>query len=158
MIEVPYFPNEYTSREFLPYGFVSSTRTYTEVLNQTDIFESVKSSYSLTFINNFNLLQKSYNFQNSEQVKRVIYDHYYIIKPLLNINEKVMNIFCNKVVEICLEFDEDPEENYEGLSVIIKTNLSPEDSLDLLDKFDEEIWFDIDVRVKKILSVMVRPV
>ncbi|RLG27174.1 hypothetical protein DRN76_00245 [Methanosarcinales archaeon] len=56
-----------------------------------------------------------------------------------------------------LELNRDYEEDFEGLFIVIKTNLSPEDSLNLLDRFDEEWWLDVNDDIGNILEIMVRP-
>jgi len=45
---------------------------------------------------------------------------------------------------------------FEGLFIAIKTNLSPEDSLNLLDRLDEEWWLYIADNISNILEIMVK--
>jgi hypothetical protein len=54
------------------------------------------------------------------------------------------------------EYDKDPNENFEGLFITIKTNLSPVESIDLLEKFDEEWWLGIDFKIRSKITIMVR--
>ncbi|GFP27741.1 hypothetical protein HKBW3S43_00562 [Candidatus Hakubella thermalkaliphila] len=62
-----------------------------------------------------------------------------------------------QVVNIHLELHRDPDEDFEELFVVIETNLSPELSLDLLDRFDEEWFLDIADKTEGKLNVTVRP-
>jgi hypothetical protein len=57
-----------------------------------------------------------------------------------------------------LEYDKDPNENFEGLFVVIKTNLSPVESLDLLEKFGEEWWLGVDFKIRSLITIMVRAI
>ena len=80
-----------------------------------------------------------------------------MIEILFEAGEQIRRIF-GEVVNLSLELHHDPEEDFEGLFIIIKTNLSPEESLDLLDKFDEEWWLDVDASISKKLEVTVEPI
>lgn len=107
--------------------------------------------------NNIKKLEDKYIFENPERVKRFLGLHDITLIDLLYEAEKqIKRIFSsNIIVDICLELYQDYEDDYEGLSVIIKTNLSPKLSLDLLEEFDEKWWLNID---NPFLSIMVRPV
>ncbi|MEA1994576.1 MAG: hypothetical protein U9N18_00255 [Campylobacterota bacterium] len=116
-----------------------------------------ESSVFLRPIKNIKLLEHSYSFNNPDETKRFLLIHNYLIDCLFKTYEKIKKIFGENTVDLCLELNRDPEEDFEGLFIIIKTNLSPEKSLDLLDEFDEEYWLDISDEISNILEVMVRP-
>ena len=113
--------------------------------------------YSNAPIVDIKFLECRYTFSNPDEVKRFVLMHDYFIGPLFEVRKHVEKVF-GTGVEVCLEVDRDPEEDFEGLSAIVKTNLSPESSLDLLDKFDEEWWLDVDSEIRMTLTIMVRPV
>jgi hypothetical protein len=96
-----------------------------------------------------------YNLEDVKSIGQFLWSHEALIDILYEAHRYIKNIFDPNIADICLELYQDYEEDYEGLSVTIKTNLSPEKSLDLLDEFDEKWWLDIDC---SFLSVMVRPV
>lgn len=102
-------------------------------------------------------LERRYAFNNPEEVKIFLLTHEHLIEPLFEARKHIGDIF-GEGVEVCLEIDRDPEEDFEGLSAIVKTNLSPELSLDLLDKFDEE-WFldNVTAEIGSIFTITVRP-
>ena len=116
-----------------------------------------ESSVFLRSIENIELLEHFYCFDNPDEIKRFLLIHDYLIDCLFKTYGKIKKIFGENAVELCLELNRDPEEDFEGLFIIIKTNLSPEKSLDLLDEFDEEYWLDISDEIGNILEVMVRP-
>lgn len=109
-------------------------------------------------VENIELIERLYTFHNPIEVKRFLQDHDYLINTLFEAYEQIKRVFGEHVIEVCLEYDRDPEEDFEGLSAIVKTNLSPELSLDLLDKFDEEWFLNIDDEIRIIFTVIVRPV
>ena len=103
------------------------------------------------------LLEDIYTFENPTDVRRFLWTHKHLIEILFEAEEQIRKIF-GEVVNLSLELHHDPEEDFEGLFIIIKTSLSPEESLDLLDKFDEEWWLDVDASISKKLEVTVEPI
>ena len=75
---------------------------------------------------------------------------------LLEAHREIRRVFGNDIV-LELELHHDPEEDFEGLFITIRTNLSPEDSLNLLDRLDEEWWLYVDDDISNILEIMVKP-
>lgn len=73
---------------------------------------------------------------------------------LIEICKQIKRVFKEAVQELILEYNDYPE----CVCIIIKTNLSPKDSLDLLDKFDKEYWLNVDDNTNKSIEVMVRPI
>lgn len=69
---------------------------------------------------------------------------------------EIRRVFSDDIV-LELELHYDLEEDFKGLFIIIKTNLSPEGSLNLLDRLDEEWWLYVDDDISNILEIIVRP-
>lgn len=105
------------------------------------------------------LLKRIYHFTNPTEAGRFLLAHDELIPYLFEIDKQIKRVFGESIVDVCLEHASDPEEDYEGLFVIVKTNLSSEESLDLLDKFDFE-WFleNVSTEVGLMLTVGVEPV
>lgn len=102
----------------------------------------------------FDDIESVYEFAEGqrEEIRGFLEDKKYL-NPILNeIRGKIFSVF-GKGAKLCLELHRDPEEDFERLFIIVKTNLSPDQALDLLDKFDEEWWLDIDDKVRKVLEV-----
>lgn len=120
--------------------------------------EEYEYSLILKTIKDIELLENLYTFSNSIDVKRFLLKNKCLINILFEAYKQIKRIFNQNIVEICLEYDRDPEEDFEGLFVIIKTNLSPEESLNLLERFDEE-WFldNVSEEIGSIFTVTVRP-
>jgi len=105
------------------------------------------------------LLKRIYHFTNPAEAERFLLEHDELIPYLLEADKHIKRVFGENIVDVCLEHASDPEEDYEGLFVIVKTNLSPEESLDLLDKLDDDWFLDyVPPEVMSILTVDVRPV
>jgi len=103
-------------------------------------------------------LEGIYTFDKSKDIKRFLWTHKDVIETLFNAYKEIKRVFSLNIIDIGLEYDKDPDEDFEGLSIIIKTTLNPELSLTLLDKFDEEWWLDVDDKIRTVLTVMVRSV
>jgi len=108
-------------------------------------------------IKHIELLEDRYTFNNPSEIKRFLLTHEYLINPLFEARRQIKRVFGENIVEICLKYDRDPEEDFERLFIIVKINLSPDRSLDLLDKFDEEWWLDVDDEIRKFLEVDIEP-
>lgn len=115
-------------------------------------------SFSLKTIKDIESLERIYTFKHPNDIKRLLLSFEFLIPALFEAYKQILEIFKENALELSLEYDRDPEEDFEGLSIIIRTNLSPESSLDLLNKFDQEWWLDIDYEIRKILNVMIRPI
>jgi len=123
----------------------------------SEIIEEDEDEVSVYFstLKNIEDLSYLYDFNNSPDVIEFLSSHNNLIEILFRAHERIKEVFGDEVIGMCLEHDIDPEEDFEGLSAIIKTNLSPELSLDLLDKFDEEWWLDIEPEIRMLLCITV---
>lgn len=102
-------------------------------------------------------LKHFYIFNNYEEIKYFISCNTQLLSVLFEAPDHIHRIFGD--VPLHLELYHDPEENYEGLFIIIETELSPKESLNLLEKFDEEWFFNnVSDDLSLIFTVMVRPV
>jgi len=117
-----------------------------------------ETSVFLKKLNDINLLESLYIFKNPEEIKKFLLVYDYLIDYLFEAYHQIRGIFEENLIEICLEYDRDSEEDFEGLFVTIKTNLSPEPSLNLLEKLDEEWWLKVDFKIRSVITIMVRPV
>lgn len=106
----------------------------------------------------FATLSQFYAFSDAHskaEVMQFIKDHLFLLNTLLEAPRHILSIFGRDVL-LYLELNRDHEEDFEGLFIIIKTNLSPEDSLNLLDRLDEKWWLYVDDDISNILEIMVR--
>ncbi|MBT9159486.1 MAG: hypothetical protein AAGB97_01715 [Dehalococcoidia bacterium] len=127
-------------------GKEMTTLTFPEALTENELFmpDNVSSLFQL------------YSFINPEaEIISFIIEHE-LLAVLLEAFWQIRRVFGNDIV-LELELHHDHEEDFEGLFIIIKTNLSPEDSLNLLDRLDEEWWLYVDDDISNILEIMVRP-
>lgn len=108
--------------------------------------------------NNFRQLEEIYSLENNIKIKEFLSAHKSLYSALFDTYEQVQKVFNKHIANVGLEFINDPDEDFEGLTITIKTDLNPESSINLLDRFDEEWWLDIDMQIKAILTVMVRAI
>ena len=107
----------------------------------------------------FYSLERLYTIENPFAVKSFLAAHPNLKDYLFETHEQIERFFGDSALEISLKHDSDPEEDYEGLFVIVKTHLSSEEALDFLDKFDFEWFLDqVPPEIISILTVTVRPV
>jgi hypothetical protein len=106
-------------------------------------------------LNDIKQLENLYLFNNPVDIRRFLLTHNYLIDPLYEVHDQIRRIFGESIVQIRLEHDRDPEEDFEGLFITIETNLPVSQSLDLLERFDEEWWLDVDNEVREVMTIMV---
>lgn len=125
-----------------------------------DLLESQKETKEIFSVSRpiFDEIESIYEFSKSQrkEIKGFLKNNECLYHIMKETRKKIFSVFGEKV-RLCLELHRDPEEDFEGLSIIVKTNLPSEQSIDLLDKFDEEWWLDVDNEIRRILTVMVRP-
>lgn len=146
-----------TPQSLIPKGF-SYTLTAFEPkprVSTSKIYQNIESSIFLLVQKQIESLKNIYIFQNPEEIIQFLLSNKDLIEILLEAHKYIFKIF--REVPIYLELHHDPEEYFECLFIIIKTNLPIEVALDRLDKFDEEYWLYIDDTISNILEVTVRP-
>jgi len=104
-----------------------------------------------------NELKNLYIFQAPEEIEKFILTHEGLTEILLEAHEWIMRIFPN-VVNLYLELHQDPEEDFKELFVIVETNLSPKETLDYLNKLDEEWLLGVPFQFRRIFNVIARKV
>jgi hypothetical protein len=102
------------------------------------------------------LLSSFYRINNEDIIRKFLIRYDYLIETLFEVRSQIDRIFSENLIEVCLEYHKDSEEDYEGLFVIVENNATTELSLNLLEQFDEEWWLDTDARMRRQLTVMVR--
>ncbi len=101
-------------------------------------------------------LKYFYHINNMNEVENFLNKEFFLIAHLFLISEKIKYIFEKKFDNLLLEPNNDPEEDYQGLSVYIETKLSPEDALKKLDEFDANYFLSLDYEIRTLLTVMVK--
>jgi hypothetical protein len=107
---------------------------------------------------NMNALKILFTVREQEQVEEFVLRSDGLFAILLEVYDKIGDYFRSCLIDTVLEYDRDSEEDYEGLSVIIRTSTSPRISLDLLERFDFEWWLNVDSEIRSKVNIMVRPI
>jgi len=102
-------------------------------------------------------LYQFYKFANNEEKIMSFIRKRHLLGILLEAVREIRRVF-GKEILLELELHKDPEEDFEGIFIIIKTKRPPEESLNLLDRLDEEWWLDMDDDISNKLEIMVRPI
>ncbi|GMT47864.1 MAG: hypothetical protein IEMM0007_1430 [bacterium] len=100
------------------------------------------------------LICELYAIKNVLDVKSFLLENSHLISPLRDIYGEIRRIFTDKANSIILEKVIDPVENYSGLHIKIINDLSSDEALSLLDRFDEEWWLDVDFKIRRLLTIM----
>ena len=133
----------------IAFATIQTTFATTKTGDEVSLF--LEKSIKLEYLNSL------YTLKNPTDIKRFLMSYDYLIDQLLEVRAQIENVISENLVEIRLEYHKDPEEDYEGLFLVVRTNTTPEKSLDLLEKFDDEYWFDLEAPVRNLLTVTVRP-
>jgi hypothetical protein len=97
-----------------------------------------------------------YEFVNPKEIRDFLSEYSFVSDFLIEIYKNIKKIFADNLVNVKLECLTEPDEkNFTELFVKIKTNLSFEESLDLLDEFDKFYWLGTENRIRDIVEVTV---
>lgn len=79
----------------------------------------------------------------------------HLVEALKEIHIKIQDIFGKNILRLNLEYFSDPDEDFENLCIKVDTDLSIDDKLDLIDKFDFNYWLDKDANIRRLITIMV---
>lgn len=103
-------------------------------------------------------LSSLYAFNNDDEIRKFLQKHNELSSYLVEAHRQIKKIFQENALQVCLEYAHDHEEDFDGLFAIVKTDVSPERSLDLLDRLDDEWFLDhVSPEIGKWFAVKVRP-
>ena len=88
--------------------------------------------------NMIDYIENIYIFKNSKEIKMFLISNYDLIQILLDAQKHIYKVFGQ--VPIYLELYHDPEEEWDELFILIKTQYSPEEAVNLENQLFEE-WF-----------------
>ena len=122
-------------------------------LVESDIYYEAWNKTSLTI--DFLELSKLFSFENQFAILSFVLKHYFLKDALKEAQTAINSVFGEYEYELSLELDIDPEEGFEVLFITIKTGLTPEQSIKLLNRFDRIYWLKINSNIRNILEVTV---
>lgn len=105
-----------------------------------------------TLYREIELIDHLYIFRNPVEIKRFIVRNDILINTLFKALEHIEKIFMN-INNMSLELESDPEENFEKLFILITSNITPNESLDLINKLNETWWLSLDINIRSILEI-----
>jgi len=118
-------------------------------------FREDENSYYLYFYNVLEQIEKSYILENPREVKEYLLDNNDLIPIVNEAPEYINRIF--GYVPIFLELHHDPEENWDELFIVIKTNYPPEKAVELEIKLFDEWFINIMDKVGNRLNFIEKP-
>lgn len=114
-----------------------------------------ENSYFLSTIRRIKNLDFFYNFEDYENVYKFLLDNKDLITVLESSIEEIRNIFGNS--QVFLEIDNDPEEEFEELFIVIKSNFDANKVIELKEKFFYNWFVKIIDKVGNRLNFTVEP-
>jgi len=100
-------------------------------------------------------IENIYIFKNPEEIKMFLMSNDDLIQILLDAREHIQRVFGQ--VPIYLELHHDPEEEWDELFIVIKTNYSPEKAVEFENKLFEEWFIEIISKVSGRLNFTEEP-
>lgn len=97
-------------------------------------------------------LNEFFAFRKVTEIKRFLSSNEDLIYPLFKAHRYIEDIFSPNFKPI-LEVFGDPRETYEALFIIVRTGLPPEQSVDLLEIFEEKWGSEWNSEVKKLIGI-----
>lgn len=110
--------------------------------SQPDVFKAPKATpiiYSVKNSRSIGEIKKAYNLTKPEEIVSFISSNDYLLEILAIAPTEIKNIF-GENTELHLELHHDPDEGFEELFIIIRTDQTPQKALALLNKLDNK-WF-----------------
>ena len=97
-------------------------------------------------------LSDFYELRNVTEIKRLLSFNEHLIYPLFTAHRHIEDIFSPDFKPI-LEVFGDPDENYEAIFIVVRTSLPPEQSVDLLENFQEKWGSEWSPEVNKLIGI-----
>ncbi|MGC8482695.1 MAG: hypothetical protein ACP5OE_03490 [Thermodesulfobium sp.] len=114
-----------------------------------------ENSYFLSTIRKIKNLDFFYNFEDYENVCKFLLNNKDLITVLESSIEEIRDIFGNS--QVFLEIDNDPEEEFEELFIVIKSNFDANKVIELKEKFFYNWFVKIIDKVGNRLNFTVEP-
>ena len=100
-------------------------------------------------------LDNLYSVADRPRVHGFLRRHQWLVRPLLAIYDELLR-HVDVRGPIILEYVADPEEDFSCLCVTVLTNATPDEAVDLLDRFDDW-WLEQPARFGELIIVTVAP-
>jgi hypothetical protein len=97
-------------------------------------------------------LSQIYDFSDPHEIKGFLLRNHFLIDLVLEANEKISEFFGTDIKK-ALEITTDPDENFEELFIVIKSNYSAEKARTLLNSLMDEWFLDVIDRTRGLLNI-----
>jgi len=94
-----------------------------------------------------------YILANPHEIKEFLFAHEYLLDFLFEARERILEYFGHLVQSIFLELHQDPEEDFEELFIIIRSELPLEKAFSLLAQLDQQWWLHIDEKIRRCVEI-----
>jgi len=101
-------------------------------------------------------LYQYYKFSGKEEEIVLFVLRHNLVSILVEATREIKSVFKKNLSFLELKLQQDPEENFKGLFIIIHTDLPSRHAVEVLDKLDEKWWLYMDDEVSNVLEITVR--
>jgi hypothetical protein len=102
-------------------------------------------------------LEEHYLFVEKAATRKFLLKNLHCIAPIAEMYTILYGVFSNQMTSLSLIYNNDMEEGFEGLTIMVHTTLSIDEALKRLAIFDETYWLDREFDVRRLLSVTIDP-
>lgn len=143
------------------YDWSKKTSDFFNKYIQIELYKNLLYGNIETFLPSFEIYAKIYEltdvyiFKNPALIEKFLNQNNYLIHPLKEYYLKIGEFFKGKIDNIYLEYENDFEEEFEAIFIIIQTNTNYKKSIKILDKFYEEYWLNLSDKIRQIVGVCI---
>lgn len=139
---------------FEPHYDISILTQHTWIgTTEEDIFIDI-SKFSFV-LQSFQELSESYIFHDIINIIDYLFKNKQLIDILFQAPKYIWRFYGHDVT-LFLELNKDPEEDYDRLFIVIGSNLTIDNSLDFLEKLEDDWWFGLDCDIRKLLGIDIK--
>ena len=145
------------SSNYLQYSFILNilARRAEGLLTNTGDVDYGESSVYFQPQERVAYLEELYIFKNPKEIKEFLIRNDDMIEVLIEAPENIRRIFGE--FPIYLELHHDPEEDWDELFIVIKSDYSPQEAVELEDRFFEEWFANLPDRIRERLNFTEEP-
>jgi hypothetical protein len=131
---------------------ILTQHTWVEAAEEDTFIDISKFSFVLQSIQE---LSENYIFCDIINITDYLFKNNQLVDIIFQASKYIWRFF-GRDVTLFLEVSKDPEEDYDRLFIVIGSNLPIDESLDFLEKLENDWWFGLDCDIRKLLGIDIK--